>query len=260
MAKKPNRKDVSPELTQAEAQIEAIRTEIAQAMIQRNTLPKPASDEEKAAAAARVEQLQAQHHEYVQQLLAIKREETAKLEREHKEKKLRHKRLSALRQPGGHAAPHEEPIAPPRRTSVRPAMDRTAEEAQMDAANEEDLFFERQQLEEENREGADELAHQRRIAEKKRKQEEAAKRREAEQREKKEAEAKAEAMRLKAEQEERARIRQQAALQRAEETKAKKRQQRAEREARQHAAQDAGSLGWFSEVLRKVKSFFGKSR
>ena len=59
MAKRPNRKDASPEPALAEEQIEAIKTEIGQAMIQRNMLPKSASDEEKAAAAARVEQLQA---------------------------------------------------------------------------------------------------------------------------------------------------------------------------------------------------------
>ena len=200
MAKKPNRKNASTEPAQAEERIEAIRTEIAQAMIQRNALPKSASDEEKAAAAAR--------------------------------------------QPGGHAAPHEEPAAPLRRTSVRPPMDRAAEEVQMDAANEEELFFERQQLEEEDRDGADELAHQRGMAEKKWKKEEAAKRREAEKREKKEAKAKAEAARLKVEKEAAAKIRQQGA----------------EREARQHAAQDARSSGWFSEVLRQLKAFFGGSR
>ncbi len=260
MAKKPNREDASPEPAQAEERIKAIKAEIAQAMIQRNALPISASDEEKAAAAARVEQLQAQHHEAVQHALAIKREETARLEREHKEKKLRHKRLRASRQPGGHAAPHEEPVAPPRRSSARPPMDRAAEEAQMDAVNEEDLLLERQRLEEEDRESADELAHQRGIAEKKREKEEAAKRREAKKREEKEAEAKAEAARLKVEKEACAKIRQQAALQRAEETKAKKRQQRAEREARQRAAQDARSSGWFSEVLRQLKTFFGGPR
>ncbi len=260
MAKKPNRKDVSPESAQTEKRIEAIKTEIAQAMIQRNALPESASDEEKAAAAARVEQLQAQHHEAVQHVLAIKREETTKLEREHREKKLRHKQLKASRQPGGHAAPYEEPAAPPRRTSVRRPMDRAAEEAHMDAANEEDLLLERQRLEEEDRENADELAHQRSMAEKKQKKEEAAKRREAGKREKKKAEAKAEAARLKAERNVRAKVRKQASLQRAEETKAKKRQQRAEREARQRAAQDASSSGWFSEVLRQLKTFFGGSR
>ncbi|MHC4696979.1 MAG: hypothetical protein ACYTFA_09570 [Planctomycetota bacterium] len=259
MAKKPNRKHASPEPAQAEERIKAIKTEIAQAMIERNTLPNTASDEEKATAAARVEQLQAQHHEAVQHLLAIKREETTKLEREHKEKKLRHKRLRASRQPGGHAAPHEEP-APQRHSSVHPPMDRAAEEAQMDAFTEEDLFLQRQELEEEDGESADELAHRRSMAEKKRKKEEAAKLREAEKREKHEAEAKAEAARLKVEKEARAKIRQQAALQRAEETKAKKRQQRAEREARRRAAQDARSSGWFSEVLRQLKTFFGGPR
>ena len=260
MAKKPNRKDPSPGRAQAEERIEAIKTEIARAMIQRNTLPKSASDEEKAAAATRVAQLQAQHHEAVQHALAIKHQETSKLEREHKERKLRRKRLRASRQPGGHAAPYEEPAAPPRHTSVRPPVDRAAEEAQMDAANEEDLLLERQQMEEEDRESADELAHQRALAEKKRKKEKAAKRREAEKREKKEAEAKAEAARLKAEKEVRAKIRQQAALQRAKEAKAKKRQQRAEREARQRATQDARSSGWLSKALRQLKTFFGGSR
>lgn len=260
MAKKPNKENASTEAAQAEERIKAIRAEIAQAMIQRNTLPKSASDDAKAAAAARVEQLQIQHHEAVQHLLAIKREETAKLEREHKEQKLRFKRLRASRQPGGHSAPHEDPAAPPRRTSFRPPMDRAAEEAQMDAANEEDLFFERQRLEEEDREDADELAHRRGIAEEKRKKEEAAKHRETEKREKKEVEAKAEAARLKAEKEARAKIRKQAALQCAEEIKAKKRQQRAEREVRRHAVKDAQSWGWFSEVLRQLKAFFGGRR
>jgi len=260
MAKKPNRKAASPELAQAEERIETIKVEIAQAMIQRNTLPKSASDEEKDAVAACVEQLQARYHEAVQHLLAIKHEETTAVEREHKEKKLRHQRLRASRQPGGHAAPHEEPAAPPHRMSVRPPMDRAAEEAQMDAANEEDLFFERQQLEEEDRESADELAHQRRVAEKKQKRKEAAERREAKKREKKEAKAKAEAAQLEEEREAHGKIRQQAALQRAEETKAKKRQQRAEREARRRAAQDARSSGWLGEVLRKVQAFFGGRR
>ncbi len=260
MAKKPNREDASLEPAQAEVRIEAIKTEIVQAMIQRNTLSKSASDEEKDAAAARVEQLQAQHHEAVQHVLAIKREETTKLERKHKEKKLRHKQLRASRQPGGHAASHGEPATPPRRTSVCPPMDRAAEEAQLDAANEEDLLLERQELEEEDRESADELAQQWGMAEKKRKKEEAAKSREAKKREEKEAEAKAEAARLKAENEARAKIRQQAALQRAEEAKAKKRQQRAEREARQRPAQEARSSGWFSEALRHLKKFFGGPR
>ena len=145
MTKKPNRQDASPEAEPAPARerIEVIKAEIAQAMIQRNTLPKSASDEEKAAAAARVEQLQARHHEAVQRALAIKRNETIKLEQDHKEKKLRHKRLMALRQPDGHAGPYEEPAAPPGHTSVRPPVNRAAEEAQMDAANEEGLLLER---------------------------------------------------------------------------------------------------------------------
>jgi hypothetical protein len=58
----------------------------------------------------------------------------------------------------------------------------------------------------------------------------------------------------------RAKIRQQAALQRAGETEAKKRKQRAEREARQRAAQNARSSGWFNEVLRQLKAFFGGRR
>ena len=260
MAKRPNRENASSEPAQAEERIEAIRTEIAKAMIHRNTLPKSASDEEKAAAAASVEQLRAQQHEAVQHLMAIKREETNKLEREHKEIKLRRKRLRASRQPGGHAAAHEERAAPPRRTFARPSRDRAAEEAQMDAANEEDLFLERQRLEEEDRESADELAHLWGIAEKMRKKEEDAKRREAKKREKKEAEAKAAAARLKAEKEAGAKIRQQVALQRAEETKTRKRQQHAEREARQRTAQDTRSSAWFSEVLRQLKSFFGRPR
>ena len=260
MAKKPNGKGVSSEQVQAEERIEAIKSAIAQAMIQRNTLPKSASEEEKSAVAARVEQLQAQHHEAVQHLLAVRRQETTKLEQEHKEKKLRHKQLRASRQPGGHAVPHEKPAAPPRRSSVRLPMDRAVEEAQMDAANEEDLFLLRQELEEEDNESADELGHQRDLAEKKRKKEEADKRQEAEKRVMKEAESKAETARLKAEKEADAKIRQQAALQRAGETKAKKRKQRAEREARQRAAQNARSSGWFSEVLRQLKAFFGGRR
>ena len=48
----------------------------------RSALPESASDEEKAFAVTRVEQLQFQHHEAMQRLLAIKREETTKLERE----------------------------------------------------------------------------------------------------------------------------------------------------------------------------------
>ncbi len=260
MAKRPNRENASSEPAQTEELIEAIRTEIAKAMIHRNTLPKSASDEEKAAAAASVEQLRAQQHEAVQHLMAIKREETNKLEREHKEKKLRHKRLRASRQPGGHAAAHEERAAPPRRTFARPSKDRAAEEAQMDAANEEDLFLERQRLEEEDRESADELADLWGIAEKMRKKEEATKRREAKKREKKEAEAKTEASRLKAEKEARAKIRQRTALQRTKEAKAKKHQQHAEREARHRAAQDARSSGWFSDILRQLKTFFGGRR
>ena len=260
MAKKPNKKDASPETAQAEERIKAIKAEIAQAMVQRNTLPKSASDEEKAAAAARVEELQALHHEAVQHALAIKREETAKLEREHKEKKRRHKRLLASRQPGSHPAPYEEPIAPPPRTPVRPPRDRAAQEAQMDAANEQDLFLERQRLEKEDRESAEELAHLRRLADKKHKKEQAAKRREAKIRKKKEAQAKAEAARLKVEKEARAKLRQQAALKRAQEAKARKREQRAEREARQRATQEARSKGWFSKVLRKLKTLFGGPR
>jgi hypothetical protein len=51
MARKPDKKSASPELAQAEERVETIKAEIAQAMIQRNNLPKSASDEEKAAAA-----------------------------------------------------------------------------------------------------------------------------------------------------------------------------------------------------------------
>jgi hypothetical protein len=258
MTKKREAKDESPEVAQAQEQIAAIKTEIAQAMIRRNTLPKSASDAEKAAAAALVEQLQARQHDAVQHLLAIKREETTRLEREHKEKKLRHKRLKASRQPGAHAAPHEDAVSPPPRTSARPPVDRAAEAAHMDAANEEDLsFFERQQLEEEGMYGADDLAHQQVLARKRRKKEEAAARREAEREKKKEEEAKAEAAHLKEEKEARARIRQQAALKRAEEAKAEKHRQRAEREARLRAAQDARSWGWLGELLRRLKSLFG---
>jgi len=260
MARKQNRKSAKPEPTPGEKQIEALKTAIAQAMILRNTLPKSASDEEKAAAAVRVQQLQAQHHEAVQHVLATRREETAQLERERKEKKLRHKRLAASRQPSGHAAPEEEHAALPRSASVRPTMNREAEDAQMDAINEEDLLLERRQLEEaENRESAEELAHQRALAQKKRKKELAAASREARKREKLEAQMKVEAARLKAEKETRAKIRQHAALQRAEAAQANKRQQRADREAQQRAAQDARSSAWFSELLRKLTAFFRRS-
>lgn len=260
MSKKSNKKHANPEPSLAEQRINALKIEIAQAMIQRNTLPKSATDEEHAAAAERVEQLQAQHHEAVQHALAIKREETAKLEREHKEKKLRQKRLRASRQPGSHEAPHEEPATPSHHTSIRSPMDRAAEEAQMDAANEEDVLLERMKQEEEDRESAEELAHQRIRAEKKRKKEEAAKRRDAMKREKKEEEAKSEAASQKAEKDALAKIRQQAALQRAEESKAKKRQQHAEREARQREAQDSRPSEWFSKTLQQLKTFFGGSR
>jgi len=257
VAKKQDNKDASLELAQAEERIETIKAEIAEALIQRNTLPTSASDEEKAAAAERVEQLQEQHHEAVQHVLAIKREETARLEREHKEKKQRHKRLKAAHQPGGHTAPHQDAPAPPQRTAVRRPPNRAAEDAHMDAANEQDLILERQRLQEDEKETAEELAHLRRLAEKKRKKEEAAKLREAAKREKEQARAKAQAEQLKAEKEERAKARQQAALHRAEEAKAKKRQQRAEREARQRAGHDARSPGWISEIIRQIKAFFG---
>ena len=260
MAKKPNRKGANAQPGQAEERIKAIKAEGAEAMIERNALPKAASDEEKAEATALVEQLQAQHHEAMQHVLAIKREETIKLEREHKDKKQRHKRLEASRQPDGHAAPYEEPAATPRRTTVHRPLDRAAEEAQMDVANEADLFLERQRLEEEDRESADELAHQRGIADEKRKKQKATERREAQKREKQEARAKAEAAQLKDEKQARAKIRQQAALQRAEETTAKKRQRCAEREARQGAARDARSSGWFSEILGQLRTFFTGSR
>ncbi|MFQ5462328.1 MAG: hypothetical protein ACE5E5_06835 [Phycisphaerae bacterium] len=261
MTKKKNRKDPKPELVEAEKQIEAIKGEIAQAMIVRNSLPKSATDEEKAAAVARVEQLQARHHEAVQRALAIKRDETARLEREHKEKKLRHKRLAALRQPAAHAEPHEEQSAMQRRASIGPALDRDAEEAQMDAANEEDVLLERRLLEEaEELESAEELAHQRALAEKKRKKEAAAVTRESRRRQKQQAQERAEVERLKAEKQERAKMRQQAALQRAEEAKAKKRQQAQAREARRRAEQVDRSPRWFSEVLRIVTRLFKRYR
>lgn len=250
----------SLEMAQSEERIEAIKSEIAQAFIRRNTLPNSASDEEKAAVAARVEQLQARHHEAVQSLLAIRRQETSKLEREHKEKKLRQKQLKASRQPGGQAVPHEQTAAPPRRSPARPQLDRAAEEALLDAANEIDLFQLRQEREKEGNESADELAQQRDLAAKNRIKIEADKRREAEQREKKEAESRAKAAQLKAEKAADARIRQQAALQREEETRARKREQRAEREAQQHAIQNARSSGRFRELLRQLKALFGGRR
>ncbi len=260
MAKKSKKKDMTPELAQAEDQVEAIKTEIAEALIQRNTLPKTATDEEKAAAAARVEQLQAQHHEAAQQVLAIKREETNKLEQEHKEKKLRHKQLKASRQPGSHTPPREEPAAPQRRMPAHPPLDRDAEEAQMDAANEEDLWLERQKLEEEDRDSADELKHQRRVADRRRRKETATKRREADERQQKQAEAKAEAARLEAEKDERNKLRKQAALKRAEEAQAKKRRQRDDRETRRREAQNANASGWLSGLLHQLKSLFGGPR
>lgn len=257
MAKKPNENDARADLAQAEERIEVIKGAIAQALVQRNTLPKSASDEEKAAVAARVVQLQAQHHEAAQQLLAIKRQETTKLEREHKEKKLRHKQLKASRQPSSHVVPDEKHASPPRRSSARLPMDRDVEEALMDAANEEDLFLLRRQQEEKDNEGVDELAHHRELAKWKREKEEAAARQETEKCEREKAEAKVEAARLKAEKEADAKIRQQAALQRAEETKTNKRKQRTEREAQLHAAQNARSPGWFGDILRQLKAFFG---
>lgn len=260
MHKKPNRKDAGPESVQAEERVEAIKAEMARALIQRNTLPKSASDDERAAAAARVERLQEEHHDAVQDVLAIKREQTAELERDHKEKKLRHKRLAASRQSSGHATPHGESVASPRRTSARLPMDRAAEEALMDAANEEDRLLERQRLDEGDQESVRELGKQRRIADKKRKKDKTAELREARKREKKESEAKAEASRLKMEKDARAEVRQKAALERAEETKAEKRRRSAEREARRHAAHDAGASGWFSEVLRQVKALFSGRR
>lgn len=259
MAKKQNGNGVSTEKA-VEERIEGIKSAISQALIQRNTLPKTASDEQKAAVAARVEQLQTQHHEAVQHLLAIRRQETSKLGRENREKKLRHKQLKASRQPGGHAVPHEKPAVPPRRSSARLPMDRDVEEALMDAANEEDLFLLRQQQEEQDNGGADELAHQRDLAKWKREKEESTARKEAEKRERARAEAEAKATRLKAEKVADAKIRQQAALQRAEEAKAIKHKQRAERIARQRAAQNARSSGWFSEVVRHLKAFFGGRR
>lgn len=256
MTKKPNRKDAGPESTRAEERVEAIKAEMARALVQRNTLPKSASDDERAAAAARVERLQVEHHDAVQDVLAIKREQTAELERDHKEKKLRHKRLAASRQSSAHSSPHEESAASPGRAFVRPPMDRAAEEALMDAANEEDRLLERQRLDEEDQESTRELAQQRRIADRKRKKDEVAELREARHREKKESEAKAEAARVKLEKDARAEVRQNAALERAEEAKAEKHRRSAEREARQRAAHDAPSSGWFSEVLRQVKALF----
>ena len=66
--------------------------------------------------------------------------------------------------------------------------------------------------------------------------------------------------RLKAEKETHAKIRQQAALQRAEETKADKRKRGVEREARRRASQHAPSTGWFLEALRRVTALFGGRR
>ena len=260
MPKKPDKTPASPELVQAQQRIEAIKEELAQALIHRNTLPKSATDEEKAAAAARVEQLQAHHHDAKQRVLAIKLEETARLEREHKEKKLRHKQLRASRQPGSHTAPRDEPAPHPHRSSARRPMDRAEEEALMDAANEVDLFLERQRQEEEDRESAEELAHQRRVAQKLRRREEAAKRRDARKRERMKAEASAETARLEAERKARAQTRQQEALRRTEETKAQKRQRRIEREARQREARDAQPSGWLSGLLQRIKAMFRRPR
>jgi len=260
MAKKSKSKDASPESAQSEERITAIKAEITQAMIQRNTLPKSASDEQKAAAIECVNQLQAQLHEAVQHELAIKRDETTKLEREHKDKKLRHKRLMASRQPTGHTVADEEPSTSHRHESGRMPMDRAAEEAEMDAANEEDLLLERQRLAEEERESAEELAYLRSRAKAKRKADEATKRREAEERQRNEAEAKVEAVRLKEDKDARTKKRQQAALQRSEEAKDMKRQRVSEREARKRAEQDAQPSTWLSKALYQFKKFFSGSR
>ena len=253
----------------ADERIHGIEVELSEAMRQRASLANSASDEEKAAAAEHVQGLQTQLHDAKQQALSIKREESARLERDHKEKKQRHKKLKALRQGDGHEAPYEEPSAPPRRPGAphRPAesrahsparpMDRAAEEAALDAANAHDVFIERQRLEAEDTTSAEELAVLRRAADKKRRKDEAAKRREAAKRQKAEVKAKAEAERLKEQKEERAGIRHQAALQRSQEAKAKKRQQRADREARKGTTQAGRQSGWFSGVLRMIKELFG---
>ena len=269
MAKKSKKNDENPQRGLADDRIHGIEVELAEAMKQRASLPNSASDEEKAAAAEHVEGLQTQLHLAKQQALSIKREESAELERDHKEKKQRHKRLKALRQGDGHEAPYEEPSAPPRQSgaSRRPApsrgpsvsrpADRATEEAAWDAANAHDVFIERQRLEAEEETSAEELTVLRRAADKKRKKDEAAKRREANKREKAEAKAKAEAERLAVEKKERAGIRQQAALQRSKEAKAKKLQQRAEREGRERGAQAARPSGWFSAAVRMLKKLFG---
>lgn len=268
MEQKARKNGENPELALAEDRIQAIEVELSEAMKQRASLPKSASDEEKAAVAAHVEGLQAQLHEAKQQVLSIKRETSAKLEQDHKDKKQRHKRLKAIRQGDGHEAPYEEPSAPPRQpgASHRPAgsrgptaprpVDRSAEEAALDAANAHDVFLERQRLEAEDKTSAEELTVLRRAADKKRKKDQAAERREAKKREKAEAKAKAEAERLAVEKKERAGIRQQAALQRSQEAKAKKRQQRAEREGRERGTQAARQSGWFSAALRMLKGLF----
>ncbi|MCH8147995.1 MAG: hypothetical protein IH987_08375 [Planctomycetes bacterium] len=272
MERKSRKNGENRELDPAEDRVQAIKIELAEAMKQRAALPKSASDEEKAAAAGHVEGLQTQLHEAKQQVLSIKRGETAKLERDHKEKKQRHKRLKAMRQGDGHVAPYEEPSAPSHRpaasrrsdasrgpTATRPA-DRAAEEASRDAANAHDAYLERQRLEAEDKTSSEEMAVLRRAADKKRKKDEAAKRREAKKREKAEAKAKDETERLSAEKKDRAGIRQQAALQRSQEAKAKKRQQRADREGRDRGTPAAGQTGWFSAVLRMLKGLFGGRR
>jgi len=257
MAEKSKKNGENTELALAEDRVLAIEVKLAEAMKQRASLPKSASDEEKAATATHVEGLQTQLHETKQQVLSIKREESAKLERDHKEKKQRHKRLKALHHGGGHDAPHEEPPAPFPRPVVRRPMDRAAEEAALDAANAQDMFLERQRLEVEAKASAEESAVLRRAADKKRKKDEAAKRRDTKKRDKAEAKAKAEAERLAMEKKERAGIRQQAALQRSKEAKAKKLQQRAEREGRERGVQAAERAGWFGGVLRMLKGLFG---
>ena len=146
MEKKSKKNGENLQGSLADDRIHGIEVELSEAMKQRASLANFASDEEKAAAAEHVQGLQAQLHEAKQQALSIKREESAKLERDHKEKKQRHKRLQAMRQGDGHEAPYEEPSAPPRRpgASHRPAaargpsvsrpVDRAAEEAALDAA------------------------------------------------------------------------------------------------------------------------------
>ncbi len=73
MARKPEKNGENPQRGLADERIHGIEAELSEAMKQRASLPKSASDEEKAAAAEHVQELQAQLHDAKQQALSIKR-------------------------------------------------------------------------------------------------------------------------------------------------------------------------------------------